>query len=249
MSEPTHRTATLTIDIPGNEDAASVVDRINRAIKQALADPTHADGAPAERTEKDTGIYKQVDVRSGPDWRSQKEVLREYAESHERSRNWLEHFSGDAQAYLDNMTGRAPDEALGDARRIIELCAQASAARDAGDVAEAMRLAFHLGQCHERLSVRPFEPYAKYAREFLYTVNGVTLKVSDLERRILEFVDGKQQVDLADFYRAVWGQRYSKAKRNNIKQALSVLTARLHDAGAPIHIGLSRKDADLIVIA
>lgn len=102
-----------------------------------------------------------------------------------------------------------------------------------------LQRAFTLGRLSRTLETRPFEEPAKLGRESLKRWRGQWVRVTDLERDILNVVGDRTEVPLRELLAAVWSDRVQWRNRSGqlptekVRKALSQLNSKLSELRLP----------------
>lgn len=124
-----------------------------------------------------------------------------------------------------------------------------------GDARLAALNGFFLGLVVERMGVRLFEPLVLVGKETAMIWRGCTLRVSDMERQILEAIGNESTRKMIRFVSEVWHEPYegelqetpkSRSRRlAKYRKAIHVVNGKLLEAEVPITLSI-RGDTLLI---
>lgn len=99
-----------------------------------------------------------------------------------------------------------------------------------------MRIATEMGVCLSRLAVRWAEPFAKFGRESAMTWRGRVIRVTELERRILEATCVANDVSLCNLVKHAWKRAYHGERRSAYDQAFKRVNRKLASSGLPVQL-------------
>ena len=100
----------------------------------------------------------------------------------------------------------------------------------------SLRIATELGICLQRLGVRWAEPLTLFGGEAAILWRGRAVRVTKLERRILETVIVADEVLLHKLVKHAWGEMYNSERREKYDQAFKRLNQKIADAELKIQL-------------
>ncbi|MGB2985456.1 MAG: hypothetical protein WBE26_06190 [Phycisphaerae bacterium] len=108
------------------------------------------------------------------------------------------------------------------------------------------RNAIQLGMDAQRARLRVFETPAEIGMEVLVRFRGRWIEVTELERRLLDFMSNRAEASIVDFVRAGWNELYNRGNRSKYDKAMSQLNRKLLDYHVPGTFGV---DGDKVTIS
>ena len=209
-------------------------------------------------------IRKTADpAKRAADQEGMNQVIRQAAEAAKRAADLdeqLDRIKAEAESTMKTAKGKHAESAMKtakgkhvdyvdrDARDLLFYVKRVREYVASNNAKEAAAQALLLGYIYQRLRVRPFEGAVNLGREVGCYWRDHWLKVTELERSILEFIGGDDAVPLAKLVKAAWRRGYQPDHRGKVDKALSVLNQKLADNEPPVRAAL-HIEADRVTVS